>query len=80
MSNNPDVYLLYEYMEKLPFTVRIKLCLDAPVEAPLLEEAAEEAISRLPYFSVKIGLDEKRIISWNIMRKRLQFCRKRMKG
>ena len=59
MSNNPDVYLLYEYMEKLPFTVRIKLCLDAPVEAPLLEEAAEEAISRLPYFSVKIGLDEK---------------------
>ena len=23
MSKNPDIYLLYEYMEKVPFTVRI---------------------------------------------------------
>lgn len=22
MSMNPDIYLLYEYMEKVPFTVR----------------------------------------------------------
>ena len=58
MSNNPDSYLLYEYMEKLPFTVRFKVQLDAPVDAELLDKAAQEAIKRFPYFSVKVGLDE----------------------
>ncbi len=54
---NPDVYLLYEYMEKLPLTVRMKITLDAPVDAAILTKAAQEAISRFPYFSVKVGLD-----------------------
>ena len=58
MSHNPDSYLLYEYMEKLPFTVRFKVQLDAPVDAGLLDKAAQEAIKRFPYFSVKVGLDE----------------------
>lgn len=57
MKHNPDIYLLYEYMEKVPFTVRMKVCLDAPVDAALLTEAAQEAIGRLPYFSVRVGLD-----------------------
>ena len=57
MSHNPDIYLLYEYMEKVPFTVRMKVCLDAPVDAALLTKAAQEAISRFPYFRVKVGLD-----------------------
>ena len=57
MSHNPDIYLLYEYMEKVPFTVRMKVFLDAPVDAALLKDAAQEAIGRLPYFSVKVGLD-----------------------
>ena len=42
---NPDVYLLYEYMEKLPLTVRMKITLDAPVDAAILTKAAQEAIS-----------------------------------
>lgn len=58
MSKNPDIYLLYEYMNKLPFTVRIKVQLDSPVDAEKLSEAAQEAITRFPYFSVRIGLDE----------------------
>lgn len=58
MSKNPDIYLLYEYMEKVPFTVRMKVLLDAPVDRAMLTEAAQEAIGRLPYFSVKVGLDE----------------------
>lgn len=58
MSNNPDSYLLYEYMEKLPFTVRFKVQLDAPIDAGLLDKAAQEAVKRFPYFSVKVGLDE----------------------
>ena len=44
-------------MEKVPFTVRMKVCLDAPVDAALLTEAAQEAIVRFPYFSVRVGLD-----------------------
>ena len=58
MRKNPDIYLLYEYMDKVPFTVRMKVLLDAPVDGEMLTEAAQEAIGRLPYFSVKIGLDE----------------------
>ena len=52
MSKNPDIYLLYEYMEKLPYTVRFKVQLDAPIDAKLLDQAAQEAIERLPYFKV----------------------------
>lgn len=58
MKHDPDIYLLYEYGEKLPFTVRMKVILDAPVDAAMLTEAAQEAIGRFPYFSVKVGLDE----------------------
>ncbi len=58
MRNNPDVYLLYEYMDKLPFVVRIKVQLDEPVDVQILTEAAQRAISRYPYFSVSVGLDE----------------------
>lgn len=57
MSKNPDIYLLYEYMEKLPFTVRFKVQLDAPVDADMLNQAAQEAIERFPYFKVQVGLD-----------------------
>lgn len=58
MGHNPDSYLLYEYMEKLPFTVRFKVQLNAPVDPELLDQAAQEAIKRFPYFSVKVGLDK----------------------
>ena len=58
MSKNPDIYLLYEYMNKLPFTVRFKVQLDAPVDPGMLDQAAQEAIKRFPYFSVKVGLDK----------------------
>lgn len=58
MKHDPDIYLLYEYGDKLPFTVRMKVILDAPVDEALLMEAAQEAIGRFPYFSVKVGLDE----------------------
>ncbi|MBR3312915.1 MAG: hypothetical protein IKG18_02115 [Atopobiaceae bacterium] len=59
MTRNPDIYLLYEYVDKVPYTVRMKVYLDAPVDAALLAQAAQEAIGRLPYFSVRVGLDPK---------------------
>ena len=45
-------------MDKLPFTVKFKVQLDAAVDSELLNQAAQEAIKRFPYFSVKVGLDE----------------------
>ena len=58
MNKNPDSYLLYEYMDKLPFTVRMKACLDARIDEAVLSKAAQEAFGRFPYFAVKVGLDE----------------------
>lgn len=58
MQHNPDIYLLYEYMDKLTFTIRLKVRLDEPVDGKILNKAAQEAISRFPYFSIEIGLDE----------------------
>ena len=58
MANNPDVYLLYEYSKKNAFTVRYKVTLSESVDAELLTQAAREAITRFPYYSVKVGLDE----------------------
>ena len=45
---NPDTHLFYEYMDKLPFTVRMKILLDAPVDATLLDEAARGRSSTFP--------------------------------
>ena len=45
-------------MEKIPFTVRFKVQLDDAVDAEMLNQAAQEAIERFPYFKVQIGLDE----------------------
>ncbi len=59
MKHNPDIYLLYEYMEKVSFVIRIRVQLDEKVDEKLLKEAAQEAIGRFTYFSVKLGLDEK---------------------
>ena len=49
MANNPDVYLLYEYMKKNAFTVRVKVTLSEAVDEDLLTQAASEAITRFPY-------------------------------
>lgn len=59
MGNNPDVYLLYEYMKKNAFTVRVKVNLSETVDEALLAQAAGEAFTRFPYFSVRVELDEK---------------------
>jgi len=58
MTKNPDAYLLYEYMDKIPYTVRIRVRLNERIDAKLLYEAAQEAVKRLPYFSVKVELDK----------------------
>ena len=58
MANNPDVYLLYEYRKKNAFTVRVKVTMSEAVDEALLTEAAEEAMTRFPYYSKKVGLDE----------------------
>ena len=58
MAINPDVYLLYEYRKKNAFTVRMKVTLSETVDEVLLAQAVQEAMKRLPYFSVKVGLDE----------------------
>jgi len=58
MATNPDVYLLYEYRKKNAFTVRMKITLDEAVDETLLAQAASEAMTRFPYYSVKVGLDE----------------------
>ena len=58
MATNPDVYLLYEYMKKNAFTVRIKANMTEAVDESLLKEAAVEAMTRFPYFSVRVGLDD----------------------
>ena len=58
MATNPDVYLLYEYRKKNAFTVRMKITLDEAVDEALLTQAASEAMTRFPYYSVKVDLDE----------------------
>ena len=58
MAKNPDAYLLYEYMDKISYTVRAKIRLNETIDKDLLNEAAQEALTRLPYFSVKAVLDK----------------------
>jgi len=48
MKHNPDIYLLYEYMKKIAYTVRIKVTLREPVDSTMLNQAAQEAIRRFP--------------------------------
>ena len=57
-TNKYDTYLLYEYMKKISYTVRILVKLKENVDSGLLNEAAQEAITRFPYFAVKVRVDE----------------------
>ncbi|MBQ1527041.1 MAG: hypothetical protein IIZ75_07905 [Lachnospiraceae bacterium] len=57
MTNNPDIYLLYESGKKISFTLRIKVQLDEPVDQDILKTTAQEAFERFPYYRVKVGLD-----------------------
>lgn len=45
-------------MKKVSFTVRILVKLKENVDHKLLNEAAQEAIKRFPYFAVKVRVDE----------------------
>ncbi len=45
-------------MDKLPFTIRIKVCLDEAADVRLLNESAQEAFGRFPYYRVQVDLDE----------------------
>ena len=56
MEKYPDTYLLYEYMKKLPYTVRIKIELTEPVDEMLLKQASAESSGRFPYFAVRVEL------------------------
>lgn len=56
MEKYPDTYLLYEYMKKLPYTVRIKVDLTEPVDGTLLKQASADASGRFPYFAVRVEL------------------------
>ena len=58
INDKYDTYLLYEYMKKISYTVRILVKLNEKIDPKLLNEAAQEAISRYPYFSVKVRVDE----------------------
>ena len=58
MTKNSDAYLLFEYMEKIPYTVRIKVKLNEKIDWKRLYEAAQEAVDRLTYFSVNVELDK----------------------
>ncbi len=58
MKDKFDTYLLYEYMKKISFTVRILVKLSENIDPELLNESAQEAITRLPYFAVKVRVDE----------------------
>ena len=58
MAKNPDVYLLYEYSKKNAFTVRYKVTFSEAVDEELLTLAAREAMTRFPYYSMKVGLDK----------------------
>ena len=40
ITHNPDIYLLYEYMNKVSFTMRIKVRLDEAIDVPMLTETA----------------------------------------
>ena len=56
MTHNPNICLLYEHVDKVPYTVRMKVHLNAPADAALLTKATQEAIGQRPYVSVQVGL------------------------
>lgn len=58
MEKHPDTYPLYEYSKKISYTARIKVTLSERIEEAMLIWAAQEAIARFPYFSVRVELDE----------------------
>ncbi|MBR1622616.1 MAG: hypothetical protein IJ675_01715 [Pseudobutyrivibrio sp.] len=57
MGHNPDIYLLYEYSDKIPYSLRVKVRLDEVVDADILSKTARKAFTRFPYYNVQVGVD-----------------------
>ncbi|MCR5747562.1 MAG: hypothetical protein K6G03_07625 [Lachnospiraceae bacterium] len=57
MGTRENTYLLYEYSKKLAYTVKIRVDLDAKVDQNILNKAAQEAISRFPYYHIKVVIE-----------------------
>lgn len=60
MNDRYDTYLLYEYMKKVSYTVRILVKLKENVVPELLNEAAQEAIRIINLWSYFAGSLKKR--------------------
>ena len=58
MKYNFDSYLLYEMTPESVYTCRLRVDLALPVQGPELQEAAEKAFRRFPYFAQTIHLNE----------------------
>ena len=57
MKNDFDSYTLYAYTPFIRYTVRIRVELDHCIDGTVLEEAANKAFVRFPYFSRKVTRD-----------------------
>lgn len=58
MRYNIDSYELYRDEKKFSFSIRAKVTMKETVDAQILESAVNTAITRYPYFAVKVTVDE----------------------
>ena len=59
MKYSKDTYRLYESESLIASCMRIAVTMKDDVDAKVLEQAANEAIRRYPYFAVKVGVDSR---------------------
>ena len=58
MKYSPDAYLLHESNRFITFNIRIKVVMKDTVDSGRLEQAAQKAFCRFPYYAKQIKIDE----------------------
>ena len=58
MKYSVDTYRLYSDERKYSFSIRTRVTMKEPVDAGILESAVHTAMTRYPYFAVKVTVDE----------------------
>ncbi|MCR5000192.1 MAG: hypothetical protein K6A71_00190 [Lachnospiraceae bacterium] len=58
MKYSLDTYRLYQKEDRFPYVIRVKVTMKEPVDADILKDSVNTAITRYPYFCVRVSTGE----------------------
>ena len=75
MKYSLDTYRLYQREDRFSYVIRVKVTMKEPVDGEILRHSVNTAITRYPYFSVRVAQGKTEDINSSPMTNPSQFFR-----